>query len=75
MKVNEMVRRVVFERAYETMNKYGVDSFVYSKLGEKKNEIRRSMLDYYESTEEFEKCSFIVDFFNRVNELEESSNN
>jgi hypothetical protein len=70
MKVNEMVRRVVFERAYQTMNKYGVDSFIYSKLNEKKDEIMKSMLDYYESTEEFEKCSFIVDFFNKIKEVE-----
>ena len=61
MKVNEMVRRVVFERAYQTMNKYGVDSFIYSKLNEKKDEIMKSMLDYYESTEEFEKCSFMAE--------------
>jgi CRISPR/Cas system endoribonuclease Cas6 (RAMP superfamily) len=52
------------------MNKYGVDSFIYSKLNEKKDEIMKSMLDYYESTEEFEKCSFIVDFFNKIKEVE-----
>ena len=65
-----MLRRVVFERAYETMNKYGVDSFLYSKLGDKKDEIKKSMLSYYESTEEFEKCSFIVSFFDKINGFE-----
>jgi hypothetical protein len=70
MKINNMVRRVVFERAYETMNKYGIDSFIYSKLIERKEEIMKSMLDYYESTEEFEKCSYIVEFFNKINNAE-----
>lgn len=56
--------RRVFENAIETMKKYGVDSILTSKLYPKRENIKRSLLSYYESTEEFEKCKYIVDFFN-----------
>lgn len=45
------------------MKKYGVESLFTPKLYSKREGIKRSLLEYYESTEEFEKCKYIVDFF------------
>jgi hypothetical protein len=35
-------------------------------LFQKRETIKGSLLNYYESTEEFEKCKFISDFFDRL---------
>lgn len=48
------------------MKKYGAFQFFksYSKgVIKKRNSIKDSLLKYYESTEEFEKCKFVVEFF------------
>jgi len=53
----------VFENAISTMQKYGVDSILSTKVFPKREIIKNSLLIYYESTEEFEKCQFIKKFF------------
>lgn len=48
------------------MKKYGVNSILLSKIYPKREAIKRSLLTYYESTEEFEKCKYIQDFFKEL---------
>lgn len=63
----------VFENAISTMQKYGVDSILSTKVFPKREIIRNSLLTYYESTEEFEKCQFIKKFFEDL-ELQYNNN-
>jgi len=60
--------RNVFENAILTMKKYGIESILSERIFPKKDEIKRSLLAYYELTEEYEKCSFIKDFFSKLDE-------
>lgn len=65
MKV-EKLNRQIFENTIHTMKKYGYSEFFksYSQgVIKKRNSIKNTLLEYYESTEEFEKCKFVVDFF------------
>lgn len=65
MKV-EKLNRQIFENTIHTMKKYGSLEFFqsYSQgVIKKRNSIKDTLLKYYESTEEFEKCKFVVDFF------------
>lgn len=45
------------------MEVYGLDGMKSPRILSKRNIIRESLIKYYESTEEFEKCKFIVGFF------------
>lgn len=60
------IERRIYENALERMEKYGTKSIMTPHLLEKRNSIKSSLLSYYESTEEFEKCKFISDFFDRL---------
>ena len=60
------IERRVYESALERMEKYGVNSIMVPHLLPKRHIIKESLLNYYESTEEFEKCKFISDFFDRL---------
>ncbi len=60
------IDRIVFENAIATMEKYGVGSVLSMKIYPKREEIRKSLLAYYESTEEFEKCTYIKNFFDEL---------
>ena len=65
MKV-ERLNRQIFENTIHTMKKYGSSEFFksYSQgVIKKRNSIKDTLLNYYELTEEFEKCKFVVDFF------------
>jgi hypothetical protein len=55
------------------MQKYGVDSILSTKVFPKREIIKNSLLTYYESTEEFEKCQFIKKFFEDL-ELQYNNN-
>ena len=67
MKRKENPGRKIFENAIKQMATQGVGQILFSKsLTRKRNIIRESLLRYYESTEEFEKCKFIKDFFEDV---------
>ncbi len=62
----EKINRRIFENTISTMKKHGPRDFIdfYSKgVFQKRESIKKALLDYYESTEEFEKCQFVIDFF------------
>ena len=62
----ERLNRQIFENTIHTMKKYGSSEFFksYSRgVIKKRNSIKNTLLEYYESTDEFEKCKFVVDFF------------
>jgi len=64
---NSGAKRQIFENAIEKMVTYGTSQILFSEsLVRKRNIIKESLLKYYESTEEFEKCKFIKDFFEDV---------
>jgi hypothetical protein len=58
--------RRIYENAFNTMKKLGVDSIMSDKIYSKRKSIMKSLLSYYESTEEFEKCQFIKEFFEEL---------
>jgi hypothetical protein len=58
--------RRVFENAIDTMKKYGVDSILTTKIFPKREIIKNSLIAYYEYTEEFEKCKYIMSFFKKL---------
>lgn len=64
--MEKKIDRRVFENAIETMQKYGVNSILLSKIYPKREAIKKSLLAYYESTEEFEKCKYIQEFFDEL---------
>lgn len=71
--MEKKIDRGIFENAIATMKKYGVGSILLTKIYPKREGIRRSLLVYYESTEEFEKCTYIKEFFEELErEAEES---
>ena len=61
-----VIERRIYENALIRMEKFGVKSIMAPHLLAKRNTIKSSLLTYYESTEEFEKCKFISDFFDRL---------
>jgi hypothetical protein len=65
-KLERSLDRNVFENAIGVMKKYGVSSILSKRILPKKDRIRSSLLVYYESTEEYEKCQFIKEFFEQL---------
>lgn len=65
-KTNLVIERRIYENALARMEKFGTKSIMVPHLLEKRNSIKSSLLTYYESTEEFEKCKFVSDFFDRL---------
>ena len=61
-----IIERRIYENALVRMEKFGVKSIMAPHLLSKRNTIKSSLLNYYESTEEFEKCKFISDFFDKL---------
>jgi hypothetical protein len=66
--MDDRVARGIFEIAYKAIQKYGNLSMVSHKTIQKREVLKASMLDYYESTEEFEKCLVIKEFFDKLEE-------
>lgn len=60
------IERVIYENALGRMEKFGVKSIMIPHLLEKRDVIKKSLISYYESTEEFEKCKFVSEFFDQV---------
>jgi hypothetical protein len=54
------------------MQKYGVDSILSTKVFPKRESIKQSLISYYESTEEFEKCKYVKEFFEKLESEYES---
>jgi hypothetical protein len=67
------IDRGIFENAIATMKKYGVGSILSTKIYPKRESIRKSLIAYYESTEEFEKCTYIKEFFEELEREAEAS--
>jgi hypothetical protein len=65
-KEDSIIQRNIYESALNRMEEFGTESIKSSFLLEKRNAIKSSLLAYYESTEEFEKCKFISNFFDQV---------
>ncbi len=61
-----IIERRIYENAISRMEKFGVKSIMSPHLLQKRETIKSSLLNYYESTEEFEKCKFISDFFDQL---------
>jgi hypothetical protein len=72
--LEKRLNRRVFENAIATMQKYGVNSILTTKIFPKRESIKSSLIAYYESTEEFEKCKYIVEFFIKLENEYESQN-
>lgn len=66
MQTEKRLNRNIFENAISSMEKHGKESMMAPRIFSKRHEIKKSLLQYYESTEEFEKCKFIVDFFDEL---------
>jgi len=64
--MEERAPRGIFEIAYAAIQKYGNISMVSARTIEGRHILKTSMLDYYESTEEFEKCKNIKEFFENL---------
>ena len=62
----QAIERVIYENALIRMEKFGVKSIMIPHLLEKRDVIKKSLISYYESTEEFEKCKFVSEFFDQV---------
>jgi hypothetical protein len=58
--------RQIFENALNSMIKYGRKSIMSDRIYYRRELLKKSMIAYYESTEEFEKCRYLIDFFNSV---------
>jgi hypothetical protein len=67
--MEKKLNRNIFENAITSMEKYGKESMMSPRVFKKRYEIKRSLLAYYESTEEFEKCKFIMEFFDELDKL------
>lgn len=65
-KLEKQLDRSIFERAIAVMKEYGVESILSQKIFLKRNQIRKSLLNYYEKTEEYEKCFFVKKFFDEL---------
>ena len=63
---NSAIERRIYENALARMEKFGTRSIMAPHLLSKRESIRSSLLSYYESTEEFEKCKFITEFFDTL---------
>lgn len=74
MQTEKRLNRNIFESAIENMEKHGKKSMMSPRIFSKRHEIKKSLLQYYESTEEFEKCTFVVNFFEELEEYAESLN-
>jgi hypothetical protein len=61
-----IIERRIYENAISRMEKFGVKSIMAPHLLQKRETIKSSLLNYYESTEEFEKCKFVSDFFEQL---------
>ena len=61
-----IIERRIYENAISRMEKFGFKSIMAPHLYQRRETIKSSLLNYYESTEEFEKCKFISDFFDRL---------
>ena len=60
------LEREIYENAIHRMETLGTKAILQPRLIEKRQAIKNSLMDYYESTEEYEKCTYIKEFFDRL---------
>lgn len=60
------IGREIYEAAIKRMEEEGTRVILKTKLFEKRDRIKKSLLDYYESTEEYEKCKYIIEYFGNL---------
>ena len=60
------LERKIYEDALVRMEKLGTQAIIYPHLIEKRDVIKNSLLDYYESTEEYEKCKYVTEYFDNL---------
>jgi hypothetical protein len=60
------LERDIYENAIQRMETMGTKAILHPRLVEKRDAIRTSLLDYYESTEEYEKCKYITEYFEEL---------
>jgi hypothetical protein len=48
------------------MEKMGSRALMHPHLIQRRDVIKTSLLIYYESTEEYEKCKYVTDFFSKL---------
>jgi len=60
------IERSIYENAIQRMETMGTKAILHPRLLKKRDAIRTSLLDYYESTEEYEKCRYITEYFNEL---------
>lgn len=66
VKSHKPLERDIYENAISRMETFGTKAILQPRLIEKRHAIKESLLDYYESTEEYEKCKYISEFFEKV---------
>ena len=60
------LEREIYENAIRRLETLGLKAVMNKKLIGKREVIKKSLLDYYESTEEYEKCSYVNDYFEKL---------
>jgi len=60
------IERGIYENAIRRMETMGTKAILHPRLIEKREAIKTSLLDYYESTEEYEKCKYITEYFTEL---------
>lgn len=63
MAEKKVIERKIYENIISKMERLGTKSIMVPHLLQNRDQIKKSLLAYYESTEEFEKCKFISEFF------------
>jgi hypothetical protein len=58
--------RNIYESALQRMEKMGSRALMHPHLIQRRDVIKTSLLIYYESTEEYEKCKYVTDFFSKL---------
>lgn len=58
--------RSLYENALLRMETLGTKAIMHPRLLEKREVIKKSLLDYYESTEEYEKCKYVNEYFENL---------
>ena len=60
------LERTLYEKALSRMENMGTKAIMHPHLIEKREVIKNSLLEYYESTEEYEKCKYVANFFQNL---------
>jgi len=62
----DTIERNIFENAIAIMGNEDLYEIVSRKILKDKNNLKRCILNYFESTEEYEKCLEVLEFFKKL---------